>query len=260
MDVLEDLAELQNEVSEIETKALWVFAYGSLCWKPGFKFHKAVTGHVKGFQRRFWQGNVTHRGTDERGRVATLIEDRKGTVHGVAFAISGEAAIPYLSKRECQLGGYISNFTTFYPMKGEPFKVLAYVATPKNPLWMGDADDVSIAQQIIDCSGPSGHNVEYLVRLANFMREHFSEQHDPHLFNLEKEVLRLIDNRKMCLKTLMGDGEGCITFIKRDSPSPTSNHREEEDRIDSFEHTTLNGGKDSTLPKPLGVCSSNHKT
>lgn len=240
----EDIAELQNEVLENETKALWVFAYGSLCWKPGFEFHKAVTGHVKGYQRRFWQGNTTHRGTEDRpGRVATLVEDNKGIVHGVAFAISGEAAIPYLSKRECQLGGYITHFTSFFPVNGEPFKVLAYVATPKNPLWMGDADERSIAQQIIDCSGPSGHNVEYIVRLANFMRDHFSEDHDPHLFSLEKEILNLINSKQMCLKSLMGNGEGCVTFIRRDVPSPSSNLPEEEDRIESFEHTTRIQGK-----------------
>lgn len=66
MNISEDTVELQNEVSDDEIKALWVFAYGSLCWKPGFKFHKAITGHVKGYQRRFWQGNTTHRGTEER--------------------------------------------------------------------------------------------------------------------------------------------------------------------------------------------------
>lgn len=160
----------------------------------------------------------------------------QGAVHGVAFAISGEAAIPYLSKRECQLGGYISQFVTFYPASGQPFKVLVYVATPKNPLWMGHADERTIAQQVIDCSGPSGHNVEYIIRLAEFMREHFTEDHDPHLFRLEKEVLDLVSQKNMCLKSLMGNGEGCISFIRRNTPSPTSNSREDQERADSFEY------------------------
>lgn len=159
-------------------------------------------------------------------------------VHGVAFAINGEEAISYLSKRECVLGGYISQFTDFYPIKGEAFKVLAYVATPKNPLWMGDADDRDIAHQIIDCSGPSGHNVEYLVRLANFMREHFSDEHDSHLFSLEKEVLDLVNKKNMCLKSLMGSGEGCVSFVKKDSVESGSQAVQDEDRIESFEHST----------------------
>lgn len=59
-------AVLESKVSESETKSLWVFGYGSLCYKPGFEFNKATLGSVNGFQRRFWQGNVTHRGTKEQ--------------------------------------------------------------------------------------------------------------------------------------------------------------------------------------------------
>ncbi|KAG5895060.1 hypothetical protein JTB14_021027 [Gonioctena quinquepunctata] len=238
-----DIAELQSEVLVDELKSLWVFAYGSLCWRPGFEFHKAVTGTVKGYQRRFWQANTTHRGTEHRpGRVATLVEDNWGIVHGVAFAISGEAAIPYLSKRECQLGGYDSQFTTFYPVNGKPFKVLAYVATPKNPLWVTGEDEETIAQQIVASKGASGHNVEYLVRLANFMRDHFADQHDAHLFKIEKEVLAIVEENKLCLNSLMGNGDGCITFIKR-SNSPRSHVQEEQERPGSSQYATRIQGK-----------------
>lgn len=53
----------------------WIFGYGSLCWFPGFEFEKCITGYIRGYVRRFWQGNVTHRGSPERpGVVATLVE------------------------------------------------------------------------------------------------------------------------------------------------------------------------------------------
>lgn len=236
-----NIAELENEILNEDTKALWVFAYGSLCWRPGFDFNKAVTGCIKGYERRFWQGNIIHRGTEEKpGRVATLVENMQGTVYGIAFEISGDAAIPYLSQRECKLGGYVSHFTTFYPVHGKPFNVLLYVATTNNPHWLGHAETKTIAQQVMNSKGTCGSNVEYVVRLANFMREHFSEQSDVHLFELEKEVLALIQSEKQCLKTLMGDGEGCVSFVKKnvDCTTSTSQLQEEQERTETFQFST----------------------
>lgn len=102
----------------------------------------------------------------------------------------------------------------FYPLQGEPFNVLVYIATPKNPLWLGEAQETDIASQIVDCSGPSGHNVEYVLRLANFMRDYFPSETDHHLYRLEEEIIRKIKCKNLCVTTLMGDGKGCVSFIK----------------------------------------------
>ncbi|XP_014481394.1 PREDICTED: glutathione-specific gamma-glutamylcyclotransferase 1 [Dinoponera quadriceps] len=192
--------------------ALWVFGYGSLCWHPGFSYSKSIAGYVKGFKRRFWQGNTTHRGTVEKpGRVATLIEDREDTVYGRAFQIQDSAALPYLENRECALGGYLTIIATFHSRDGaKQIPVVIYIATSENELWLGDAPLQTIARQITECSGPSGHNVEYLLRLAEFMHRYLPEVYDEHLFTLELLVRSRIKEENMCLATLMGNRDFVI--------------------------------------------------
>lgn len=48
--------------------SLWIFGYGSLVWKPDFKFKRSTVGYVKGYKRRFWHGDNFHRGNDESVR------------------------------------------------------------------------------------------------------------------------------------------------------------------------------------------------
>lgn len=88
---------------------------------------------------------------------------------GRAFQLSGDAALPYLDNRECVLGGYLTRIATFYPRADtepglRPFPAIVYVAVPGNAHWLGDAPLHDIASQIVTSRGPSGHNVEYLIR------------------------------------------------------------------------------------------------
>lgn len=208
-----------------ESHKFWVFGYGSLCWHPGFKYKKSVVGHVKGFVRRFWQGNTTHRGTIENpGRVATLIKEQEGVVHGRAFQVEDSVALLYLENRECTLGGYVTIFSTFHSQDGDKsFPAIVYIATNKNEHWLGDAPLHRIADQIFQSSGPTGHNAEYLLRLAEFMHDHLPNASDDHLFTLELLVRRRIERENMCLRTLMGDREFDIVVDNEAADSDVDN-------------------------------------
>ncbi|KAK8384389.1 hypothetical protein O3P69_009296 [Scylla paramamosain] len=112
-----------------ETRSLWVFGYGSLCWMPGFQFGGSAVGYIQDYVRRFWQGNTTHRGTPAQpGRVATLVEEKEGCTWGVAYELKGEAALQYLEKREVALGGYNTSVVTFFPRDPK------HAALPSAPL------------------------------------------------------------------------------------------------------------------------------
>jgi len=202
-----------NDSNNNAEPTIYVFGYGSLIWNPGFEYSKCITGYIRGYVRRFWQGNVTHRGTvDKPGRVVTLVEDKEGICWGCAYKVTGDLALSYLEQRECKLGGYMTAYTKFYPrvatefsgLSGEAFPVLLYIATPSNDYWAGDEKLETIAVQIACASGPSGHNVEYLLRLALFMREEIPGVHDEHLFMLEKLVRDELTKRKICIFSVMG--------------------------------------------------------
>ncbi|XP_007460223.1 PREDICTED: cation transport regulator-like protein 1 isoform X2 [Lipotes vexillifer] len=141
----------QHPQDDCDPQALWIFGYGSLVWRPDFAYSDSRVGFVRGYSRRFWQGDTFHRGSDKMpGRVVTLLEDREGCTWGVAYQVQGEQA-------------------------------LAYVATPQNPGYLGPAPEEAIATQILACRGFSGHNLEYLLRLADFMQLCGPQAQDEHL-------------------------------------------------------------------------------
>ncbi|XP_030627380.1 glutathione-specific gamma-glutamylcyclotransferase 1 isoform X2 [Chanos chanos] len=177
-----------------EKTSLWIFGYGSLVWKPDFEYKRSEVGFIQGYKRRFWHGDNFHRGNDKMpGRVVTLIEKDDVTTWGVAFEVSGsqvEKSLSYLKEREMERGGYITREVTFFPRDPtqEPVQALVYIATRDNPLYLGPASAVEIAAQIIVCKGNTGHNIEYLLRLADFMRKSCPNVEDQHLFEIEAYI------------------------------------------------------------------------
>ncbi|XP_033846733.1 glutathione-specific gamma-glutamylcyclotransferase 1 [Periophthalmus magnuspinnatus] len=177
---------------------LWIFGYGSLVWKPDFKYKTSKVGHIRGHKRRFWHGDDHHRGDEAQpGRVVTLIEDDDATTWGVAFEVCGaqvEESLKYLNVRETVCGGYVTKMVDFFPEGEEssPVPALVYIATADNPLYLGPASAEEIGVQIVMCRGKSGHNLEYLLRLAAFMRDSCPHVQDGHLFAIEAAALSAV--------------------------------------------------------------------
>lgn len=56
-----------------ELPPVWIFGYGSLVWRPGFEFTSRKVGFIRGYSRRFWQGDTFHRGSERMVRAGAAV-------------------------------------------------------------------------------------------------------------------------------------------------------------------------------------------
>ncbi len=170
--------------------ATWIFGYGSLIWRPDFDYAERRTGFVRDWARRFWQASTDHRGLPSRpGRVVTLVQEPGARCFGTAYRLREEdrnAVLKGLDHRE--RGGFIRELLPVHfgedsPEAGASISALVYVATERNPNYLGPAPLAAIASQVRESHGPSGPNLEYVLRLADALRGMGAE--DEHVFALE---------------------------------------------------------------------------
>ncbi len=129
-------------------------------------------------------------------------------VWGCAFEIASESstAIEYLQSRECVRGGYVSELVTFHPIGDElrvPIRALTFIAHSGNCMWLGEAPLAEISEQIARCKGVSGHNAEYMLKLAEYVRHNIPEDKDHELFHLEELVLQQLSKANLSLEDVM---------------------------------------------------------
>ena len=164
----------------------WLFGYGSLIWRPDFPHHEARVARLDGWVRRFWQGSHDHRGVpDAPGRVVTLVPEAGGCVEGVAFRMEDDTGVfARLNHRE--KNGYGLTDVVLRFRDGSATEGSVYIAPRDNRAFLGPAPPEEMAAQIARCAGPSGTNLDYVLRLADALRAHRID--DPHVFDLEKRV------------------------------------------------------------------------
>jgi cation transport regulator ChaC len=162
----------------------WVFGYGSLIWKQDFPFLDSRPAHISGWARRFWQGSHDHRGVEhDPGRVVTLVAAPGEICGGRAFLVE-PGVFEHLDHRE--KNGY-ERILVDIAFGSGTVPGLVYRAAEANPAFLGPAPLREMAAHINRAVGPSGRNRDYLLHLADALRElGFS---DPHVFELEQCVL-----------------------------------------------------------------------
>lgn len=167
---------------------VWLFGYGSLIYKADFTYLERRPASIRHWVRRFWQGSHDHRGTLEApGRVVTLIPQTDAVCVGMAYLIAPDA-LAHLDVRE--KNGYLRFVTSLSLDDGREPEGLVYIATEENAAFLGAASERDIAEHIARSTGPSGPNRDYLLQLADAL--HQMDAEDPHVFAIERELVRLI--------------------------------------------------------------------
>jgi cation transport regulator ChaC len=116
--------------------------------------------------------------------VATLVPEEGSTCWGMAYQVAPEEHSAVLSRLDHrEKGGYERHEVSLeLPYAEETVNALVYLAGPTNPHYLGPAPLETIAAQVRRSRGPSGPNVEYVVRLAEALEQMRAD--DPHVFAL----------------------------------------------------------------------------
>ena len=174
-------------------KSLWVFGYGSILWKTGFRYKTPEICCTKGWTRRFWQGSTDHRGTPQfPGRVVTLIECENDVCWGIAYQLPEREKTQILTELDYrEKDGYKRTELELVSSTGKTIRALTYIADPNNRHFLGHASLNVIAKQISEATGPSGTNKEYIIALQKTLKEH--NIRDNHVDALTRNLLRELE-------------------------------------------------------------------
>ena len=151
---------------------VWVFAYGSLMWDPGFAYLEATPALLRGYHRAFCIYSHVYRGTEARpGLVLGL--DRGGACRGMAYRIAaaeGAGVLDYLDARERVTEVYVRR-TVPITVGGLKVKAETYVADRGHPQYAGKQTLKAAAALIAQGTGVGGSNRDYLESTVKHLDE-----------------------------------------------------------------------------------------
>jgi cation transport protein ChaC len=155
------------DLSEQAQEDLWVFAYGSLMWRPGFAHLERAPARLVGVHRALCVYSFVHRGTPEKpGLVLGL--DLGGACRGIAYRVDRAAraeTIAYLRAREQVTMVYREVWRDVLVL-GEPerrVRALVYLVDRGHAQYAGRLDLDTQLHLVRQGHGTSGANREYVL-------------------------------------------------------------------------------------------------
>lgn len=174
----------------------WLFAYGSLIWKPEIEHVEAKRGTARGWHRSFCFRVTRFRGTKEQpGLMMSL--DRGGQCQGVLFRLPEgnlEAQLQKLVRREitAKPPNNIPRWITVATDAG-PAWAIAFVMNRQSRVYMGRLSPDAVADRLAVACGHWGSGAEYLHNTVAHLADHGI--YDSNLWRLQRLVADRIEAR-----------------------------------------------------------------
>jgi glutathione-specific gamma-glutamylcyclotransferase len=161
------------EIAALRTSAapVWLFAYGSLMWNPGFAAAERRPARLHGYHRRFCLYSRDYRGTPERpGLVLGL--DRGGSCHGIAYRLppDGGAAFDRIWAREMTGAVYRMQRVAARTAAG-PVAAHACIVRRESPDYAGRLSLDETARLLATAVGGRGTGRDYLANTLRHLEE-----------------------------------------------------------------------------------------
>jgi len=166
---------------DMDGQPLWIFAYGSLMWNPGFPHSGRSRARISGYERRFCLWSRRYRGTDTAPGLVLGLAERPGrTCTGIAYRVEPPEVAGtrrYLWEREMGSGAYLELLLPARLLgdrdsrKEAEVNALAYVMDSSRPHYADIPDESECARIIAGSSGLRGKNSEYLEHTLRKLSE-----------------------------------------------------------------------------------------
>lgn len=151
----------------------WVFGYGSLIWRPGFEYLRAVPALLAGAHRRLCIYSHRHRGTPgQPGLVFGLVHG--GSCRGIAFEVEASRwpeVYAYLSDREMDRGVYREAQRAVRLADGAVVSALAFMVDQRHVQYAGRLEIAEQVRLVRAGVGESGPNHEYVLATARHLEQ-----------------------------------------------------------------------------------------
>ena len=172
---------------------LWLFAYGSLIWKPACEVDRQHRALLRGWHRKFCLRLVRYRGTaDCPGLMMAL--DIGGACRGVAQRIAArhvEERLGQLLRRETSVkpASNVPRWVTIETEKGKQ-RAIAFAINRTGPTYSGPHTLEETADILARACGHWGSGAEYLMHTVAHLED--LGIHDRYLWRLQELVAERI--------------------------------------------------------------------